>query len=106
MNGTTNYMLSKMANEHLDYDEVLKEAQAKGYAESDPTADVGGLDAARKIVILASIASIPASIWTMCRLKALKASKPAISNMQLTSVTQLSFWQSQERSGKRCQPAC
>ncbi|WP_405378498.1 homoserine dehydrogenase [Phascolarctobacterium sp.] len=56
VNGTTNYMLSKMSNEHLDYDEVLKEAQAKGYAESDPTADVGGLDAARKIVILASIA--------------------------------------------------
>lgn len=56
VNGTTNYMLSKMSNEHLSYDDVLKEAQAKGYAESDPTADVGGLDAARKIVILASIA--------------------------------------------------
>lgn len=56
VNGTTNYMLSKMSDEHLDYDEVLKEAQAKGYAESDPTADVGGLDAARKIAILASIA--------------------------------------------------
>lgn len=56
VNGTTNYMLSKMSNEHLDYDDVLKEAQDKGYAESDPTADVGGLDAARKIVILASIA--------------------------------------------------
>ena len=52
VNGTTNYMLSKMSNEHLDYDEVLKEAQAKGYAESDPTADVGGLDAARKVVCL------------------------------------------------------
>ena len=56
VNGTTNYMLSKMSNEHLAYAEVLKEAQAKGYAESDPTADVGGLDAARKIAILASIA--------------------------------------------------
>lgn len=56
VNGTTNYMLTKMSNEHLEYDEVLKEAQEKGYAESDPTADVGGLDAARKIVILASIA--------------------------------------------------
>lgn len=56
VNGTTNYMLSKMSNEHLDYASVLKEAQEKGYAESDPTADVGGLDAARKIVILASIA--------------------------------------------------
>ena len=56
VNGTTNYMLTKMFREHLDYDEVLKEAQEKGYAESDPTADVGGLDAARKLVILASIA--------------------------------------------------
>lgn len=56
VNGTTNYMLSKMSHEHMEYDDVLKEAQAKGYAESDPTADVGGLDAARKIAILASIA--------------------------------------------------
>ena len=56
VNGTTNYMLTKMSQEHMDYDEVLKEAQAMGYAESDPTADVGGLDAARKAVILASIA--------------------------------------------------
>lgn len=45
-----------MTQEHMDYAEVLKEAQDKGYAESDPTADVGGFDAARKIAILASIA--------------------------------------------------
>jgi len=56
INGTTNYMLTKMTNEGLDFDDVLAEAQAKGYAESDPTADVGGFDAARKIAILASIA--------------------------------------------------
>ena len=56
VNGTTNYMLTKMSQEHMDYEDVLKEAQAMGYAESDPTADVGGLDAARKAVILASIA--------------------------------------------------
>lgn len=56
VNGTTNYMLTKMTNEHLDFDAVLAEAQAKGYAEADPTADIGGLDAARKIAILASIA--------------------------------------------------
>ncbi len=56
INGTTNYMLTKMTQEHMDYAEVLKEAQDKGYAESDPTADVGGFDAARKIAILASIA--------------------------------------------------
>ncbi|SHF03139.1 homoserine dehydrogenase [Desulforamulus putei DSM 12395] len=56
INGTTNYMLTKMTQEGCDFDDVLREAQAKGYAESDPTADVGGFDAARKIAILASIA--------------------------------------------------
>lgn len=56
MNGTTNFILSKMSEEGLGYDEVLKEAQELGYAEADPTADVGGLDAARKLAILSSIA--------------------------------------------------
>ncbi len=56
VNGTTNYMLTKMTNEKLDFDAVLAEAQAQGYAEADPTADVGGFDAARKIAILSSIA--------------------------------------------------
>lgn len=56
VNGTTNYMLTKMSNEGMDYTQVLKEAQEKGYAEADPTADVGGLDAARKLAILSSIA--------------------------------------------------
>lgn len=56
VNGTTNYMLTRMTQEGMSYKQALAEAQAKGYAESDPTADVGGLDAARKIAILASIA--------------------------------------------------
>ena len=56
LNGTTNYILTKMSREGRDYHEVLREAQALGYAESDPTSDVGGLDAARKIAILSSIA--------------------------------------------------
>ncbi len=56
VNGTTNYMLTKMSECGNDYDTVLREAQQKGYAEADPTADVGGLDAARKAVILSSIA--------------------------------------------------
>lgn len=45
MNGTTNYMLTKMTEEGLGFDEVLKEAQDLGYAEADPTSDVDGLDA-------------------------------------------------------------
>ena len=56
VNGTTNYMLTRMDEDGMPYDDVLAEAQAKGFAEADPTADVDGFDAAAKIAILASIA--------------------------------------------------
>ena len=56
LNGTTNYILTKMAKECSDFDVVLKEAQELGYAEKDPTADVEGYDACRKIAILTSLA--------------------------------------------------
>ncbi|HAA08228.1 MAG TPA: homoserine dehydrogenase [Syntrophomonas sp.] len=56
LNGTTNYILTKMSRQGLDYQQVLEEAQALGYAEADPASDVSGLDAARKIAILSSIA--------------------------------------------------
>ena len=55
LNGTTNFILTKMKNEGAEFADVLKEAQAKGYAEANPTADVEGIDAARKIVILAAL---------------------------------------------------
>lgn len=57
LNGTTNYMMTKMFYEGADYDEVLREAQANGYAERNPEADVEGMDACRKIAILSSIVS-------------------------------------------------
>ncbi|MFQ3587759.1 MAG: homoserine dehydrogenase [Fimbriimonadaceae bacterium] len=56
VNGTTNYILTKMTREGADFAEVLAEAQAKGYAEADPTNDVDGFDAQYKLAILASIA--------------------------------------------------
>jgi len=56
MNGTTNYMLDAMINDGVDYDDILKKAQDMGYAEADPAFDVGGGDAAHKLLILASIA--------------------------------------------------
>jgi len=56
MNGTCNYMLTRMINDGVEYDVILKEAQELGYAEADPTFDVGGFDAAHKLLILASIA--------------------------------------------------
>ncbi len=56
VNGTTNYMLTQMAEEGSDYDTVLKEAQELGYAEANPTADVEGHDAAAKIAILTTLA--------------------------------------------------
>ncbi len=56
LNGTTNFILTKMINEKMSFDQALKIAQEKGYAEKDPTADIEGLDAGRKTCILASIA--------------------------------------------------
>lgn len=56
LNGTTNYILSKMENEGADFETVLKRAQEKGYAERNPEADVCGYDAGRKIAILTSLA--------------------------------------------------
>ncbi|MDE6944634.1 MAG: homoserine dehydrogenase [Lachnospiraceae bacterium] len=55
LNGTTNYILTKMDKEGADFEEVLKEAQEKGYAERNPEADVEGYDACRKIAILSSL---------------------------------------------------
>ncbi|HEX7648379.1 MAG TPA: homoserine dehydrogenase, partial [Noviherbaspirillum sp.] len=56
INGTTNFILTKMREKGLGFDEVLKEAQRRGYAEADPTFDVEGIDAAHKITILSAIA--------------------------------------------------
>lgn len=55
VNGTTNYMMTEMTEKGADFDDVLKDAQAKGYAEKDPTADIEGFDAGRKIAILTSL---------------------------------------------------
>ncbi len=56
LNGTSNYILTKMSEEGSDFEEALKEAQAKGYAEADPTLDVEGIDAAHKLAILIRLA--------------------------------------------------
>lgn len=56
LNGTTNFILTKMAQEGLEFEEVLKQAQQNGYAERDPSADIEGFDACRKIAILSSLA--------------------------------------------------
>lgn len=56
LNGTTNYMLTQMTEQGMEYDAVLKDAQAKGFAEADPTADVEGIDVANKLSILIALA--------------------------------------------------
>ncbi|MFV7791762.1 homoserine dehydrogenase, partial [Aliarcobacter lanthieri] len=56
MNGTCNFMLTKMINDGVAYDVILKEAQELGYAEADPTFGVGGFDTAHKLLVLGSIA--------------------------------------------------
>lgn len=62
INGTTNYILTKMTNEGIDFQDALREAQQLGYAEADPTLDIEGIDSAHKITILSSLAyGIPLS---------------------------------------------
>jgi homoserine dehydrogenase len=56
LNGTCNYILTKMQEEHRPFADILKEAQAKGYAEADPTFDIGGFDTAHKLTLLTSLA--------------------------------------------------
>ena len=56
LNGTCNYILTKMQDEHLSFADVLKEAQEKGFAEADPTFDIGGFDTAHKLALLTSLA--------------------------------------------------
>jgi homoserine dehydrogenase len=56
LNGTCNYILTRMQEEGLAFDDALKEAQAKGYAEADPTFDIGGFDAAHKLTLLSALA--------------------------------------------------
>ncbi|MBR1472102.1 MAG: homoserine dehydrogenase [Lachnospiraceae bacterium] len=67
LNGTTNYILTKMDREGADFDAVLKEAQANGYAEKDPTADIEAHDPCRKIAILASLVTGKKVDWKNIR---------------------------------------
>lgn len=67
MNGTANYILSKMSDGDHDFDTVLKEAQDKGYAEADPTFDIEGIDSAHKIAVLTRLAyGTPVSLDDIC----------------------------------------
>lgn len=76
LNGTCNFILSKMANEGLDFAPVLQEAQELGFAEADPTFDVKGIDAAHKLAILSSIAS---------------STKPAFDQMHIEGVDDITL---------------
>ncbi len=67
LNGTTNFMLDAMQAQGKDYDDVLKQAQALGYAEADPTADVSGLDALRKIMLACAVAYDKLPVDGFCR---------------------------------------
>jgi len=76
LNGTTNYILTKMRDTGKDFPELLAEAQKKGYAEADPTADIEGHDACRKICILAAIAFGKLVKWTDVPMKGISSVTP------------------------------
>lgn len=89
LNGTTNYILTQMLENGADYADALREAQARGYAEADPTADVEGIDAGRKACILAGLAfgqCVPPEQITMegiSRITALDAAFAAAAGMKI-----------------------
>lgn len=87
LNGTTNFMLDRMQTENIDYAEALSQAQALGYAEADPTADVSGLDAQRKLALACAVAfgQLPVSGFAMEGIEALtKADAEHIARLGLT----------------------
>ncbi len=95
LNGTCNYILTQMLEEHRSFGDVLKEAQAKGYAEADPTFDIGGFDTAHKL----ALADQPrlrhrASPSTRSTSRASRASRRPTSRPPTTSATASSSWAS------------
>ncbi len=76
LNGTTNYILTKMEQEGADFDAVLKEAQEKGYAERNPEADIEGYDACRKTAILVSLISHKSANWEDIRTEGITKISP------------------------------
>ncbi len=87
LNGTTNFILTKMSEEGAEYGEALAEAQELGFAERDPTADVEGYDAGAKAAIIATIAFGPRSSPATCTTRASAASPPATSPWPSGSAT-------------------
>ena len=86
VNGTTNYILDEMTTKGLQFDDVLKDAQAKGYAEADPTGDIEGYDAANKAAIMATAESCMAELNTTATAET--ASNSALYTAAMTYVPQ------------------
>jgi len=106
INGTTNYVLGRMGSGGLSLEDAVKEAQAAGYAEADPTDDVEGFDATYKLAILGSIAyeiSVkPGDIYR----EASKESSPSTSATRASSATPSSAWRTRSATEVASRPAC
>ena len=111
VNGTTNFILSRMDATGAGFDEALAEATALGYAEADPTADVDAYDAAAKAAILAGLAFHTRVTWPTCTARASVTSPPPTSRVRGRSTARSSCWRSASGcrvptapSGFRCAP--
>lgn len=92
LNGTTNYILTRMAHDNLDFNSALKQAQKLGYAEANPANDIGGLDAAYKLAILASLAFDMDVNFDEIYYEGISRLRFAISAMQVSSAMQSNYW--------------
>ena len=106
VNGTCNYILSKMTDEGLDFSLVLKEAQAHGYAETDPTLDVEGMDSAHKLQILVALAFRTFVDLRTSTPRASRASPRRTSSTRASSAIASSCWPSPRRATTPSRRAC
>lgn len=106
VNGTTNYIMTEMRDRGLDFGAALAEAQALGYAEADPSFDVGGIDAAHKLAILAAIAFGTPLSFPMWRSRASTPSARRTSTTPIRSATASSIWPSPAGMPRQSNCAC
>ena len=106
VNGTTNYILDEMTTKGLDFDDVLKDAQAKGYAEADPTGDIEGYDAANKAAIMATLGFHTNVTIDDVSVEASPRSPPTILLPQPPKTRSSSCWPWWRMARPACLPAC
>ena len=106
LNGTCNYILTRMENEGLPFESVLKDAQKLGYAEANPSLDIDGFDTATRRASSPRSRTASSLAWTRCRSRVSAISTAPTSSTRPTSATASSFSRSSRRTARRWRSGC